>query len=434
MIRAVVATAVVVTWVGVADAGSGRKVAVESEPSGASVYLNDKESGPACPGTPCTIEAPPGEITVIIELAKHQSKFEALVVPKRGRVPKISVKMVPAVGTIVVDGPAGAAVMVDDVDQGKAPVRVDTTEEPHHVVVTLNGKTIYDDFVEVTTGADTEVTPKQVALGGGGDGDGGGGDGGGGDGDGGGVTKSTTPKKKRDRFILASAAVDVGFRQFSYTGVDSGSMQKLRTEKEGGQVLAGPLIELWPGELAGIDPLRGLSLLARLQFGVNSQDVTGNGIMNPTNTFWQSMEFSLRYRRTIAKMFTAEGGIGYVRDQFQFEGMSNDVALLPDVDYKSVRLGLRASVILDFIEPYLGLENRVVSDGGKLGQRFPKADASGFRFTMGVNARRGALLARVEGSLTSYTWDITPEATGDMRATGASDSIQQIQLAVGYQY
>jgi hypothetical protein len=211
-------------------------------------------------------------------------------------------------------------------------------------------------------------------------------------------------------------------------------MQKLRTEKEGGQVLAGPLIELWPGELAGIDPLRGLSLLTRLQFGVNSQDVTGNGIMNPTNTFWQSMEFSLRYRRTIAKMFTAEGGIGYVRDQFQFEGMSNDVALLPDVDYKSVRLGLRASVLLDVVEPYLAIENRVVTDGGKLAARFPKADVSGFRFTAGVNARRGALLARLEASLTSYSWDITPEITGDMRATGASDSIQQIQLAVGYQY
>ncbi|MBL9016307.1 MAG: PEGA domain-containing protein [Myxococcales bacterium] len=435
MNRAVVAAALVGTWVGTADAGSGRSVQVQSDPPGATVYLNEKEAGPVCAATPCSIEAPPGEQTIIIELKDHQSKFEMVVVPRRGRVPGIKVKLDPAVGTIVIDGPPGASVMVDDLDKGKAPARIDVSEESHHVVVTLNGKTLFDEFVEVTTGNETTVTPKQVATGGGGDGDGeGSGDGGDGGGNGGGdgITRPSVPAKKRDRFILASAAVDVGFRQFTYSGVETA--QTLRDEKEGGQVLAGPLVEIWPGELIGIDPLRGLSLLARLQFGVNSQDVTGNGIMDKTNTFWQSMEISLRYRHRFAEKFTAEAGIGYVRDQFQFEGNAQDVELVPDVDYQSVRLGIRGSMLLGALEPYVQLENRVVTSGGKLATRFDRADPSGYRVGAGINARKGALLARLEASLTNYSWDITAAAGADKIATGATDSIQQIQIAVGYQY
>ncbi len=427
MVRAVVAAALVVTWVGVASAGSGRKIAIESDPAGASVYVNEKEAGPACPGTPCTIEAPPGEVIIIVELNGHTSQFETLVVPKRGRVPKVTVKLLPAVGTIVIDGPEGAQVSVDDVDQGKAPTRVDVPEDAHHVVVTMDGKTIYDQFVDVATGSETTVTPKQVAIGGGGGGEGGG------EGENGKVVKTSAPKPKRDRFISASAAVDIGFRHFSYSGVDT--PQTLRDETEGGQVLAGPLVEVWPGELIGIDPLRGLSLLARLQFGVNSQAVTGNGIMDKTNTFWQSMEFSLRYRRTIAQKFTAEAGIGYVRDQYQFNGTEQDLNLVPDVDYQCVRLGLRASMLLDNLEPYISVENRVVTSAGKLQKRFAAgSDASGYRAAVGINAKRGSFLGRVEGSLLNYSWDLKFDPGSMYRATGASDSIKQIQLAIGYQY
>lgn len=428
MVRAVVATLLLGVWVGTADAGAGRKVAIESEPAGASVYVNEKEAGPACAGTPCTIEAPTGVVTIIIELKDHASAFQEVVVPKRGRVPRVTVKLLPAVGTIVVDGPPGASVQVDEEDKGTAPARVDVNEDAHHVVVTHNGRTVYDQFVDVTTGGETVITPKQVASSDGDEPEGEGEPTGTSE-----VVKTATSKRPRDRFISASAAVDIGFRTFTYQDVET--PQKLRDEKEGGQVLAGPLVEFWPGELAGIDPLRGLSILARLQFGVNSQAVSGNGIMDKTNTFWQSMEFSLRYRRRFASIFTAEAGVGYVRDQYQFEGTTQDLKLVPDVDYQSIRLGLRGSVILGNLEPYLTIENRVVTDGGKLAERFAAGtDASGYRFGLGINARMGNFLGRVEGSALQYNWDIQFEPMAEFRATGASDSIRQIQIAIGYQY
>lgn len=434
MVRASVATALVVTWVGVAHADPGRKITVDSDPKGAVVYVEEKEAGPACPGTPCTITVPTGEVTLIIELKDHASQFESIVVPKRGKPPKVSVTLPPAVGTIVVEGPPGATISVDDVESGKAPANLDASEETHHVVVSLNGKTLFDDFVEVKTGQETTIQPKQVAGGGGGGGGGGDGtDGGDGDPSVGRTTKAAGPKRARDRFVSASAAVDIGFRHFSYSGVET--PQKLRDESESGQVLAGPLVELWPGELTDIAALRGLSLLARLQFGINSQDVTGNGIMDKTNTFWQSMEFSLRYRKTFAGKFTAEAGAGYVRDQYQFEGTTTDLALVPDVDYQSVRLGLRASVLLDKLEPYVTIENRVVSSGGRLAQRFAAgSDASGYRASAGINAMMGSFVGRVEAGLINYSWDLKFDPSSDMRATGATDSIKQIQIAIGYQY
>ena len=430
MVRAVVATLLLGVWIGSADAGSGRKIAVESDPAGASVYVNEKEAGPACASTPCTIEAPAGEVTIIIELKDHASSFQELLIPKRGRVPKVTVKLLPAVGTIVVDGPPGASIQVDEENKGTAPLHIDVNEDAHHVVVTQGGKTLYDAFVEVTTGGETLVTPKQVASSGGAEEDGARSGEGAGSGD---IVKSATPKRARDRFISVSAALDIGFRTFTYQNVET--PQKLRDEKEGGQVLAGPLIEFWPGELIGVDPLRGLSLLARLQFGVNSQAVTGNGIMDKTNTFWQSMEFSLRYRKRFASIFTAEAGIGYVRDQYQFEGNTVDLMLVPDVDYQSVRLGLRGSVILGNLEPYVVIENRVVTDGGQLANRFAAGtEASGYRGAVGVNARLGNFLGRFEASALQYNWDIKFDPSSEYRATGASDSIRQLQFAVGYQY
>jgi hypothetical protein len=147
------------------------------------------------------------------------------------------------------------------------------------------------------------------------------------------------------------------------------------------------------------------------------------------------MEFSLRYRKRFASRFTAEAGIGYVRDQYQFEGTTVDLKLVPDVDYQSVRLGLRGSVLLGNFEPYVMIENRVVTDGGKLAERFAAGtEASGYRGALGINARIGNFLGRFEASALQYNWDIKFDPMGEFRATGASDSIRQIQLAVGYQY
>jgi hypothetical protein len=227
---------------------------------------------------------------------------------------------------------------------------------------------------------------------------------------------------------------DVGFRKVRYDGVVTTST--LRTEDEGGQVIAGPQVEIWPGTLAGVRALRGLSLVGRFQFPVNKQPVTGGGLMGTTTTYWQSLEVSLRHRWTIANTAAVEVGAGFVRDQHQFNTeFDADRRLVPDADYRSVRIGVRGALVAGSLEPYLAAENRIVMSGGAIGDRFSLgASASGLRGALGVIAHFGGFAARVEGSATRYSWTFKYDNMDEFKADGASDSIFMISAALGYAY
>lgn len=432
----VLAAALLVTWVGSADAGPKRKVPIETEPAGALVYLGEVESGPVCEATPCSVTLPVGEQTLIIELAGHQRVYTSVIVPKRGKIKPSSFKLEKSVGTIVVEGPRGATVTVDDVDQGKAPVKIEVTAEAHRVVISMNARTLHEGYVEVGAGEELEVTVSRVAGGGGSDSDpdpddddaideqp---------DDDAGAVRAAVVARPARTKYLRVSAAIDVGFRQFSYVNVQTPNT--LREESEAGQVLGGPVVELWPGAMAGVRALRGLSLLGRFQFNLNSQPVVGNGIMDETSTYWQSLEVSLRHHWQLGDTLGVEVGAGYAQDRHQFNGFPGDIRLLPDVNYQAMRLGARVSAKLGALEPYLTVENRFVFAAGKLEERFVRGDVTGLRGAIGVSAQLGKLSARVEARATRYSWEFDYMPTSEFRADSATDAIQQIQLAVGYEY
>lgn len=388
------------------------------------VYLETVEDGPVCEATPCTIELPVGDNTVILELENHERLYEMISVPRRGKVKDYEFKLVPAVGYVILDGPKGATLTIDDVDQGEAPTRAEVSPDAHHIVVTLRGTTLYDGFVEVPVGSEHVI---ELDRDGGGDDD---------DDDldlgGARVTAKRTASGKA-HFLRVSAAIDVGFRAFRYRNVQTA--QTLRDETEKGQLLAGPVIELWPGVLAGVNALRGLSVLARYQYGLNKQEIVATGLSGKTNTFWQSLELSVRHRWWFAERFGVEIGAGFVRDQLQFEGAAQDILKVPDADYKGFRLGIQASMRFDKLEPYLAAENRIITSGGRIASRFADGtQTSGLRAAVGLAYRLGKLQAHVEGAWTRYSWDFKFAPDAMMRAEGASDSIRKIQVGVGYTY
>jgi hypothetical protein len=238
-----------------------------------------------------------------------------------------------------------------------------------------------------------------------------------------------------------SAATSVGFRKVTYKNVPAGTMRDDRGEEtEGGQVLAGGLLELWPGSMAGVRALNGFSLAARVQFGVNSQSV----IENMTNaalgarTFWGSIDVSARQKWVFSDMIGAEISAGYVRDQFEFEGDEPSILKVPAVLYQSLRIGGRASLLLGSLEPYAAFETRIVMSGGKLETRFPGgADANGIRAGAGVaftvaKVASGNVTGYLEGTLTRYTWTFTDD--GMIDTNGAVDQIAQVALSIGYAY
>ena len=420
---------VLVLLLGVADAGPTRKVVVETDPPGATVYLNDKEAGPVCAATPCTIEVPAnGEANLIIEASSYAPEFATVDTSKRSNKPlSVKVSLKKAVGFITIESPKGASVMVDDKEQGTVPAHVEVDAGGHHVVVTANSKSVFDDFVNVDVGEDIPITPTatvtaQVPDGGG--------------------EVDTTPKpdtgKHRRPYVFAAAAIDIGFRKFTYENPQTNHLgrQELRTEDEGGQILAGPAIEVYPTAIANIDALPGLAVVLRYQYGVNGQAVTGNNVSGTLTTFWQALEIGAKYRWVFFDQLAVEAGGGYLSDTYRFNGSASDVSLVPDVDYQSLRLGARAAYVAGQFEPYIVLESRLVLDGGALGGRFPGgASASGLHGALGVQAHFGAVGVRLEGALTQYSWTFKSDPTMDEYvATGGNDAIKQITLAVGYAY
>lgn len=414
------------------------KVTIETDPPGAKVYFNLKEDGEVCT-TPCTVDAPIGETPLIIEAENRRAIIENLVVPKKTARPmKVSYKLEAALGTLVVEGGAGATIKIDDEDHGKAPRRLDDLQAgAHHVVLEKNGTKIYDDFVEIEVGREATVTPAMAsaatnllddvpAL----------------------TQTQVTPGAlgaPHAPVIAVTAAVDAGFRQFTYKNNQSPLIQ--RDDTEAGQILIGPIVEVWPTALLGLGYLHGLSLYARFQLGVNNQSVsikdTQSGVSGTTalSTSWRSLEISLHQRWAIADTATVEVGAGYTDDRYQFDGDAMgevSTAIVPDAAYQSVRIGGRASLLVGAFEPFLTLENRLVLDGGVMEDRYKLGTSvNGVRGSLGVTRRVGEHFdVRLEASLTLYSWTFQPDTLDKAapNADGGRDFIQNITVALGYTY
>ena len=409
---------------GGAAAGKTSKVTIETEPPGAKVYFGLKEDGEVCT-TPCTIDAPVGETAIIVEAENRRPVIDSLVVKKRPRPLKVTYKLEPAVGTLVVEGASGATIKLDDQDLGKAPQRIENVQAGgHHVALEKNGKQIYDEFVEIEAGGEATVSapaavappPPEAAIA---------------------AAAHAPAPRRRGPAIAVSGAVDVGFRQFTYA-IDPAMRTVLeQDEREVAQVLLGPVVELWPTTLLGLDALPGLALYGRFEYGVNPQAVpinNPNGSITQTSltTAWRSLEISLHHRWT-ARVATVEVGAGYVDDRFRFKGDAKDLPLVPDAAYQAVRIGGRASLLLGPFEPYAAVEQRIVLNGGALEQRYKLGTSVyGVRGAVGGTARLGHFEVRLEGGITLYSWTFRRDVNDEAQATGGDDLIENLTLAVGY--
>lgn len=140
-----------------------RKVVIDTEPSGASVYVGEKEAG-SSGVTPVTLDLPVGDNVVIIELDNFIPKFETVTVPKgKGKPVKVSFKLERGAGALVITTDAaskGAKVLIDDEERGTAPGRIEVPAGLHRVVLVAKGKTIFDEDIIVGAGVEEAVIVK----------------------------------------------------------------------------------------------------------------------------------------------------------------------------------------------------------------------------------------------------------------------------------
>jgi len=444
--RGLATLAVLAALCGVASADSTRKVEILTEPPGATVYLGDLETGVACTPTPCSVEAPAGKRTAVIARKDGYVEGYGSIDLRHGSMKSVSITLEAATGTLVCDdsGLAGGTILVDDVDKGKAPAHVAVEAGAHHVVVVVKGRAVYDEFPKIELGHEYIVkpnmaepaplppkqTPTVSAI------EPSNGD----DTSGGSDDPNATKVAKHaetgphEMWIAGGGVFAVGFRQFKYDNPKN----LAPTEDEGGQVLVGPSIQIWPMRLIDSDHLRGLSLYGKVLFGANSRAVLQDPNNMPTGaqTFWGNIEIDLQHRWEIGDAGALELGGGFVRDQLVYKGNTDQVANVPYADYMSMRIGVKGSLHLGPIEPYASVEGRIPFSEGLLATRFSKPSVTGAGAAAGLAAAFGPLVARFEASIVYYSWTLSPLAPGPTQpsADGASDAIESISLLVGLSY
>lgn len=440
-----------------ASAAPARKVVIDSQPRGASIYLGEKEAG-AAGVTPLTLDLPVGETVVIIELENHVPKFETITVPKgKGKPLKIHVQLEPAAATIVVaaDGPLrGARIVVDGEDEAAAPGRVEVPAGTHRVeILSKAGKALHSEEITVTAGQEVAV---QVKLGQDGK------DGKGGKKDG----KKGRPKPPKEEPAVeepASAAptqvaaaepnepaepaddrveesttvaagrsdrprlrfaplVEVSWRYFEY--VDAITVDNTASLRQAGTVLLGARAELVP-----LRAVENLSLSLAGGYAV-PQDLSSNAGMLRA-TVWR-VDAAASYTLGLTRHAGLVALAGYGRSRYRFEGPSAAVALVPDATYSQVRLGVGLRGRLDWFELLALVENRLVLSGGAFSNRFKTASADGLAAHLSMAAYVGAhYFARLDSGVARYDWSFTYEPEDRYRAEGASDLMLIVSLSAG---
>ncbi len=430
---------------GVAGADPTRKIDVVTDPPGATIYVGDLDAGEACKSTPCSVNVPAGKKTAVIARKDGYSE-EFVTVDLRKGVPKtVTIKLTATTATLMCDDPglAGGTILVDDVEKGKAPAHVPVETAGHHVVVTVKGRVVFDDYIKVDPNEEFIVKPnksepapqppKIVAST---------------------ATSPTSPddlgvtaekpddtatkpaddNAPHEPWFAATGVFEVGFRQFSYDHPQN----LAATENEGGELLLGPSLQIWPTRLLGIDHLHGLSIYSKVLFSVNTKQVeNAMGTQIGADTMWGNVEVDLQHRWNIGDAAAVEIGGGYVRDQLQYNAVSTQaLAMVPDVIYQSMRLGVRGTLRLGPIEPYLQVEGRIPFSEGNLAARFIKADVTGGGASAGLAATFGPVVARLEASIVYYGWTLTSNTSGPMPMTadGATDVIEGISMFLGFAY
>jgi hypothetical protein len=178
MARVHLAGALLAVCVTAASAGPTRRVTIDTDPEGATVYFNDRDSRPVCERTPCSVDAPIGQTTIVIELRGYGPVIDQLEVAKKGKLTNFKFQLSKAtddpepatasspssagVGTIVIDASSakGATVNIDGADKGKVPLKIEVDPGTRVVVVIKDGLRIFDKKVQVEAGEELRVTPR----------------------------------------------------------------------------------------------------------------------------------------------------------------------------------------------------------------------------------------------------------------------------------
>ena len=141
-------------------------LAVESDPPGATVYVDRKDLGPRG-STPRLLAFPPGTYRVLLELDGHTPAASEPVTVKIGQTAKVSLKLERILGSVRVEGgPPGAVVRVGNEQAAPAalPATLDLAPGRHTLLVSAEGFRTARVPVDVEAKRTTTVRPELSAI------------------------------------------------------------------------------------------------------------------------------------------------------------------------------------------------------------------------------------------------------------------------------
>nr|HPH70419.1 hypothetical protein [Kofleriaceae bacterium] len=345
-------------------------------------------------------------------------------------------------------------VYVNDEHRGKVPVSLELGADSYHVEVKRGKVTIRDEHITIEADQEIEIIVDPAGKGvvskppptdpdvpdgnegndgndgndepkGDGDSDGNDRDS---NGDGGSAPVDETPSATPPHpWLAATAGTTVMFRNVGYTQVQT---DKLFQFSQGGQILVGVGLEVWPlGKSKNV--LRGLSLRAQGSFGVPQSFATADAQMAPVKTSYRVLGADVHYQLPLGSL-GLDINAGYQDQRLSFAGTDVALATLPDAAIRSLRLGGGLTLQLGAVELFGYGEGRIVLGGGPYMERFQDPSGSGYGFGGGARLKFGRLFVAADVGLQRYAWTFLP--TVDYIAKTASDSITGINLGLGVAY
>jgi hypothetical protein len=137
---------------GTAEVGKARtkySLRVETQPAGASLYVND-ELEPACM-SPCDIQVPPGSYSIRAKLAGYDDELTDVKVGRAAA--EVALTLTQTRGSVLIDTPVGAAVKVNGGAAGSAVPMVLSLAPGLYRFTLESGSTTRDQFLMIKPGA-----------------------------------------------------------------------------------------------------------------------------------------------------------------------------------------------------------------------------------------------------------------------------------------
>ncbi len=442
-------------------------IRIETTPSGATIYLEDKDSDPLG-RTPYEGKLEAGNHTLIIELEGFVGQVSEISVKKKSAAQKFKVKLAKVEkGTIEVMPAkaqaqvAGAKVFVDGREEGNLPDTIKVDAGAHQVEVKKEGYKTYEEWIEVQEGETTRVKVELVTS----DGskqEAAASDGGNGDGDGDDASDPTlgsddddpdvdlegdgdaSPAGRSVPFVAVAAGVELGGRRFRFSNPQEGN---LRPYDAGGVPMLRLSAELTPLAFSTSKAANGWTLTASYAHStpLDSTATINQGQSNemPVSvpTTWSELDLGLGYRYRFgaadASYVGLMGGYGIHTFTFDFDSASDTLKnQIPDVKYKFISVGLDTRfAFAGRFAALLSGGTRLVSATGNIGNNFQKTDVLAFGTAAGLAAGiTRTIEARLVGRFDQYSHTFTPKSDMMVVADGGTDRYFGVTLSAVFLY